>query len=142
MDSMKQLWLHKFVAGSLLLYFALFIIPPVSSLASASGGYALHEDMDTLAQDHRYTRLYLVDIFLWLTLKQSRHTEALSVIPHDQAASGDAVVPADTLSALLPEQLQQLLRSARSLRRSVSGHLSRSADIFFARSGIAPPFLS
>lgn len=138
---MKHSIVHKIIAGSLLMYFALFIIPPVSSLTSASGRFATADDGTSLEQDHRQTRLYLVDIFIWLKLKESRHSGALEIARHDNIVSAEAIVPTDTLSALLPEQQERLVWTARSLRHAVSGHLSRSADIFFARSGIAPPSL-
>jgi hypothetical protein len=133
---------HKFICGALLFYFALFVIPPVSSFASASGTYATPDERISLEQDHRQARLYLVDIVVWLKLKESRHPDALAVPSHDQIASAGPSMPDDSLPVLLPGLQKQLIWSGRILRHSISGHLSRSSDICFARSGISPPSIA
>jgi len=134
---MKHRMMQKIIAGVLLFYFALFVIPPVSSFTPTSGMFATADDGTSLEQDHRQTRLYLVDIFIWLKLKESRHSDAAAIAPHDQAAAERPIMPADALTALLPERFVRL-----TIRHAISGHLSRTSDIFFARSGISPPYIA
>ncbi len=139
---MKHGMMHKIMSGALLFYFALFVIPPVSSFTPTSGMFATADDGSSLEQDHRQTRLYLVDIFIWLKLKESRHSVATAIAPVDQAAAERPAVSFDSLTALLPDQTEHMVRVTRILRHAISGHLSRTSDIYFARSGIAPPFLA
>jgi hypothetical protein len=139
---MKHRMVHKFICGALLFYFALFVIPPVSSFATATGKYAAPDERTSLEQDHRQARLYLVDIVVWLKLKESRHPDALAVPTHDLIASTGSIMPDDSFPLFLPEHQKQLVWSGRTLRHSISGHLSRSSDIFFARSGISPPSIA
>jgi hypothetical protein len=130
--------MHKIITGALLIYFALFVIPPVSSFTATAGMFATADDGSFLERDHRQTRLYLVDIFIWLKLKESRHSDTAAIAPQDQAAAERPNIPADALAALLPERF---VRLTRTLRHAISGHLSRTSDIFFARSGISPPYI-
>jgi hypothetical protein len=127
------------ISWGLLLYFAVFIIPPVSSFSSPVKQRIARADQLSMQQDHRQTRLFLVDILVWFKLKQSRQSETLTIAPYLETAAAGSTIPADSLTALLPEQQQLFGWSARTQQHAISGHLSRSSEIFFARSGISPP---
>jgi hypothetical protein len=140
---MKQEKIHKYITGALLLYFALFVIPPVSSFNVSSGAFTpAAAGGISFEQDHRQTRLYLVDICIWLKLNESRHSVAKAIAPVDQAAAERPAVSFDSLTALQPDQAEHRVRFTRTFRHAISGHLSRTSDIYFARSGIAPPYLA
>ena len=138
---MKQRLLHKIISGALLVYFALFIIPPVSTIAFTSGALPALEDQVSFSQDHRHTRLYLVDILVWLKLKQSRHSETLSLVPRVSVVSAGPHLMDSAWSAILHERQELVVFTARAVPHAISGHQSRSSDIVFARSGISPPSL-
>lgn len=138
---MKREAFHTYVAAALLLYFAFFVIPPVSSFTATGQAFSLPDDRLSLAADHRQAKMYIVDIFLWLLLKQSRHSD-VAIVSHEEVSAAQPLVQIDTLAALLPEPANSIFSTSRTLRHAISGHLSRVSDIYFARSGIAPPFLA
>ena len=92
-----------------------------------------------LVKDYQYTTLYLYDILIWKSLKQSRHTASQVLFAPEKADIDDsynntpvlASTPGLSLSTHSnPEWYNLLLQH------------SRSADIRFTRSGISPPCLS
>ena len=92
-----------------------------------------------LVKDYQYTTLYLYDILIWKSLKQSKHTASQVLFALEKADIGDsynntpvlASAPCLSLSTHSnPEWYNLLLQH------------SRSADIRFTRSGISPPCLS
>jgi hypothetical protein len=138
---MRLLKAQQFLTWAILVYFAAFIIPPVSSFSSSVRSGIVRVDQFSMEQDHRQTRLYLVDILLWLSLKQSRHSDKLMVAPQEQTAVSPWNGMADPVTASVPLHQTHFARSDRRLHHTISGNLSRSSELVYTRSGISPPNL-
>lgn len=136
---MRRSLTQNIICWSLLLYLAAFIIPPLSSISHAFMTVPEYRNSAELVKDYQNTTLYLYDILIWKSLKQSRHTARQVLFAPEKADIGDsynntpvlASTPGLSLSTHSnPEWYNLLLQH------------SRSADIHFTRSGISPPCLS
>jgi hypothetical protein len=118
----------------LLVYFGIFIVPPVSSFGRAD---ASMREQQSFSRAQRPA--FLFDIILWQKLKQTRHSRFPAPPPDGSIAHDDSTGCPDGQAAVqfkiaFPGQLDN---SGRSLPESCQ---SRSSDIRFSRSGISPPF--
>jgi hypothetical protein len=139
---MLRIMARKVFTSILLAYFALFIVPPVSSFAHGFPGLNQEAYSQVSKKDSRHATLFLFDIILWQQLKQTRQSD--SVAPDGNDLSGVKhlrvllehflTIPFDTESGYL-RLMDMRLRSPLSDRR-------RSSAIFFSRSGNSPPFFS
>jgi len=136
---MRRSLTQNIICWSLLLYLAAFIIPPLSSISQACMPVPVSRNSADLVKDYQYTTLYLYDILIWKSLKQSRHSASQALFAPEKSDNGDsynntpvlAGTPGLSLSTHSnPEWYNLLLQH------------SRSADIRFTRSGISPPCLS
>lgn len=130
------------IAWALLLYLFLFVIPPLSSLASKDG--MIDFDLDPSVNLERpWTQIYLVDLLIWEQLEESEHSAVSPVSffvsrydPGNNTSSA-GIEPQSALS-----QLETPVLFYAVAFQSRVHPLSRSASIQFERSGISPPFLS
>jgi hypothetical protein len=136
--------LQKFISWTLLLYFAAFVIPPVSSFASSGNYGSVRIDQFTMEQDHRQTRLFLVDMLVWGQLKQSRHSDAVLLTLADARCDSPRSLSAleDALYHAAAIEENRLALSPEVRCCSIGRSLSRTSSIRFERSGISPPSLS
>lgn len=132
----------RLFSALLLLYTLLYIVPPISSFASDSEALMDTSEEYSYRQDHRMTWLYLLDIILWRSLKEVRHSEEILVMDWDHKKLDSPEVLEMPLLTIPPAQKMRLDGYSRTARRPIFTGLSRLSDISFARSGISPPFLS
>jgi hypothetical protein len=131
--------LHKTISAALLLYFFLFVIPPDSAVASGNV-HAVHQDSYKVpVSDDNQARCYIIDLYIWFTLKQSCNAQKTIISPAYQSLSSGSDDLPTLVAAILFHQYEMLALSVRVRHYSVSGHLSHFADIFFTRSGSSPP---
>jgi len=129
----------RIICWGLLLYLAVFMIPPVSSFAETRDASLASLSGAALAKDHRQTTMYLYDLLLWQSLKNSRHSGSM-LLSSPEKVDISAMYDSATLAAGFLD-LCMLPHGNNALYVLFSQH-SRSADIRFIRSGISPPFLS
>jgi len=130
------------IACASLLYFVLFVIPPVSSIASECGMIDCDFDFAINLERSR-THIYVIDIFLWEQLEESEHQDSssLSVLfsPYDlcqKASTSDIGLQPASGNLEIPVLFS-------SVAFQPGGHpLSRTSTIRFERSGISPPSCS
>jgi hypothetical protein len=124
----------------LLGYFALFIVPPVSSFASPNGvnnaaSYP-HE-----ARWQKQTELFLFDIIIWQQFKKTKQSDFLAAITQEYFKSKPIDVEDSQVVYSAAETGYCCLQSGIILH-GVFPLQSRSSAIRFSRSGISPPVIS
>jgi hypothetical protein len=131
---------NKIIAGILLAYFALFIVPPVSSFASMRQ-LDVGDNTSFLFREngHGQATLFLFDIILWRQFKEARQSEFLAPIINDLfTGKGPADHPQDFQIILFNTEASSFRLMAMS-RHVVPSRRSRSSTIRFSRSGSSPP---
>ena len=136
---MRRSLTQNIICWSLLLYLAAFIIPPLSSISQAFMTVPGSRNSADLVKDYQYTTLYLYDILIWKSLKQSRHTASQDLFAPEKADIGDCHNNTTVLASI--PGLSLSIHSNPEWYNLLLQH-SRSADIHFTRSGISPPYLS
>ncbi|MGE5172962.1 MAG: hypothetical protein ACM3MD_03945 [Betaproteobacteria bacterium] len=133
---------NKIIAGILLAYFALFIVPPVSSFASARQA-DLRDNASSVFREggHGQETLFLFDIILWRQFKEAKQSEFLAPIINDLLTSkGPAGHPQDFQTILFNTETSSFRLMVMS-RHVVPSQRSRFSTIHFLRSGSSPPTL-
>jgi hypothetical protein len=131
---------NKIIAGILLAYFALFIVPPVSSFASMRQ-LDVGDNTSFLFREngHGQATLFLFDIILWRQFKEARQSEFLAPIINDFfTRKGPACHPQDFQIILFNTEASSF-RLMVMTRHVVPSRQSRSSTIRFSRSGNSPP---
>jgi hypothetical protein len=136
---MRRSLTQDIICWSLLLYLAGFMIPPLSSISQAFMTVPVSRNSADLVKDNQHTTLYLYDMLIWKSLKQSRHTASQVLFAPEKADIGDSHNNTPVLANT--PGLSQSAHSNPEWYNLLLQH-SRSADIRFTRSGISPPCLS
>lgn len=135
---------NRTVSGILLAYFALFIVPPVSSFAS---NVQISADSDKTSpgfrsRDHKQAVRFLFDIIIWQQFKKTKQSEFLESVNNGLLNSGNestrsikAFQPAAGVNTLI------LGLNHMGRRDIIPSHRSRSSITRFSRSGSSPPVL-
>ena len=131
--------LNRIVAGILLAYFALFIVPPVSSFASPVHTFGTSDRTSGFQScDPQQAACFLFDIILWQQFKKTKQSEFQETVNDDLFNSN--------ASTGTTEDFQTATGANASFpglmdvgRHVVSSHRSRSSAIRFSRSGSSPP---
>ena len=133
---------NKIIAGILLAYFALFIVPPVSSFASTRQPDAGDNASFLFREDgHGQATLFLFDIILWRQFKEARQSEFLApTIDGLFTGKGPAGLQQDFQTILFNTETSSSRLMVMS-RHVVPSQRSRSSTIRFSRSGSSPPTL-
>ena len=126
------------ISGILLIYFAFFIVPPVSCFSSSQN--QPHEANDfqqygSVVQDKDHAPLFLFDIIAWQEVRKARHSKIIES-PDSTSVNDDY----DGFSDI--NQITRVNYRSDSLCRQIPITLSpqsRSSDARFKRSGISPP---
>jgi hypothetical protein len=127
------------VSWILLLYFAFFIVPPLSSFASAGSQPAFAGGTEyRLQQGQGNGPLLLFDIILWQKLKKARHSAFLKSIQSCTAFGKEAHNFPDVHEAATVPPGECACFLSDNNHSPLSRH-SRCSDIRFTRSGISPP---
>lgn len=128
------------VSWILLIYFALVIVPPVSSFAILSQSNAAASEEVNLEQ-HQSTTLLLFDIMLWQQLKKAKHSQHFLT----EGTSVDSVLQIFEEQVIRMAVFALLLSGFPLLFVQFAVPLSerlRSSLIHFSRSGVSPPAFS
>jgi hypothetical protein len=136
---MKNGMLRKTISAALLLYFFLFVIPPDSAFEFGNVHAVHHNGHKTLVQDYSQARNYIIDLYIWFTLKRSCCSQKTTISRENLSLSAGSVDLPALVAAILSHQHEMLALSVRVPHNSVSGHLSHFSEIFFTRSGSSPP---
>jgi hypothetical protein len=137
---MRWLMNNRTLSWLLLIYFAVYVIPPTSSFANTA---VLPEPARADApaiQDPRHIRLYLRDIILWRQLKRIKHSDKQSgILSRDERGFEIDMASADITGVGLGAVAGDLPGTSWSEYKCDISHQSRTADIRYVRSGISPP---
>ena len=136
---MRRSLTHNIICWGLLLYLAAFIIPPLAAISQVFMTVPGSRNSGELMKDYQHTALYLYDILIWKSLKQSRHTASQDLFAPEKADIGDSY---NNTSVLVSTPGLSLSTHSNPEWYNLLLQHSRSADIRFNRSGISPPCLS
>ncbi len=137
---MRSMKLHKIGSWILLIYFAGFILPPMSSLASVQQKAAMSAGTSSyrIVQDHRNTAPLLFDIILWQQFKKTKHSKEFIFSTPDFSNCSPANKSFEYKDAASHFTLKPFQSANRSHHVSLL-HQARSSHYCFSRSGISPP---
>ncbi len=133
--------INKIVAVILLAYFALFIVPPVSSFASQQVYPGSEAEFNGSPVHHRQATQFLFDIIVWQQYKKTKQSEVTSAV---HIGTPNLNWPARFSSLFLTVAAFSGFVITRSLecdRIPAPSHRVRSSYIIFLRSGCSPPAL-
>lgn len=133
---------HRVVSWALLLYFFLFVIPPISALTALDDDFDAF-DVYSVSSNKAGPEIYVVDILVWAQLEESDHQDIfLTGSTDDSRDCGHDVVSYNVEFRSDPKsQVAPFL--TYSFAFPLNGHsLSWSSGFRFERSGISPPVLS
>jgi len=130
--------LQRGVSWVLLIYFALFIVPPLSTFAPSPAAPGAPDAGYRLVMQGHGAPMLLFDVILWQNLKKTKQSEEFLHVSPD-AGHETAIAGQSAADAILTR-----FRSYPSCCADVTGtvspfHRSRSSSIRFTRSGTAPP---
>lgn len=137
--SMRRISIISRTSWLLLSYFALFIVPPLSSFGPVPNIAAAQEQY-SLKQARQRAPVFLFDIIIWQQLEQTRHSEFLAPPGGANQNNGPADCRTNQQAAA---QIKILFPGPdHSSRNLPEYYQSCSSDIRFSRSGTSPPRLS
>lgn len=137
--SMLEKRIKSLISWLLLIYFVLYIVPPVSSFRSSPHGSDPGESVYAVDRDGSKAKLFLFDIVLWEQLKKTKNSEFLMSPSTDSSVSKGFTDFRENGQQALIDISSAFSRPVGFGRKVPLFNGARSSVIRFSCSGISPP---
>ncbi len=130
---------NKIVSVALLIYFALFIVPPVSSFASRRENCSPKTQVGGKTFIRHQTAQFLFDFIAWQQFKKAKQSDVLTSVHFSTSRENGPVNNSFVLLTAAAVLGGIFSRSVEFCRLAAPSHRVRSSLIVFSRSGCSPP---